>query len=99
MLEQGIPGLCLWVAFILWAFTRKTARVADSWALGRRLAWVACVAYFVTGLIGIGLLTSVPQTCLLLLFTGWIAVRQPIKTDKPVVNPYRIISEGKAIAQ
>jgi hypothetical protein len=73
-LEQGIPGLCLWIAFILWVLSRHSAQKEDSWHLGRRLAWFACAAYFVTGLLGTGLLTSIPQTCLMLLSTGWIAV-------------------------
>ena len=75
-LEQGIPGLVLWAAFILWVFTRQSFQRPEPWYLGRRLAWCASVAYFATGLIGIGLLTSIPQTCLLFLSTGWIAVRQ-----------------------
>jgi hypothetical protein len=29
---------------------------------GRRLAWLACVLYLGTGLIGVGLLTSIPQS-------------------------------------
>jgi hypothetical protein len=77
MLEQGVPGLCLWIAFIVWAFSRRTIQRSDPWYLGRRLAWFACAAYFVTGLIGTGLLTSIPQTCFMLLSTGWIVVRQP----------------------
>jgi hypothetical protein len=99
MLEQGVPGLCLWLAFVLWAFTRKRVTASDSWSLGRRLAWFACLSYFITGLIGIGLLTSIPQTCLILLFTGWIAVRQPISVDKPIPAPYRLSNERRVMAQ
>jgi hypothetical protein len=77
MLEQGIPGLCLWVAFLVWIFTRYKSERTDPWFLGRRLMWVASLAYFLTGLIGVGLFTSIPHTCLMLLSTGWIAVRRP----------------------
>ena len=73
LLELGIPGLCLWVGFIVWVFTRPVVSRKDPWSFGRRLAWFTMAAYFATGLIGIGLLTSIPQTCLLLLTTGWIA--------------------------
>lgn len=73
MLEQGIPGLCLWIVFLMWALLRRANPRSNPWALGRLLAWFACVIYFFTGLIGVGLLTSIPQTCLLLLFTGWVA--------------------------
>jgi len=80
MLEQGVPGLCLWIAFLLWMFTRGNPHRVDPWFLGRRLMWVASLVYFLTGLLGIGLLTSIPQTCLMLLGMGWIAVRQPAAT-------------------
>lgn len=86
MLEQGIPGLCLWIAFILWALTRTSLQKEDPWHLGRRLAWFACAAYFVTGVLGTGLLTSIPQTCLMLLSTGWIAVDRPKAVDERVAS-------------
>ncbi len=73
MLEQGIVGLGLWIAFIIWLFTRQGGDPTDSWFLGRRLAWVTCASYFAAGLIGTGLLTSIPQTCLFLLSVGWVA--------------------------
>ena len=81
-LEQGLPGLCLWVAFVMWVFT-CSVRIAletreDPWQLARRLAWVGCVGNFALGLTGTGLFTSVPQTCLMLVSVGWIAVRSPI---------------------
>jgi hypothetical protein len=73
LLELGLPGLCLWVGFIAWVFTRRVAYWQDPWTFGRRLAWFTAATYFATAFIGIGLLTSIPQTCLLLLTTGWIA--------------------------
>ena len=77
-LEQGVPGLCLWAAFIMWALTRPLKIRNDAWYLARRLAWVVCGASFASAPTGTGLLTSVPQTCLMLLSLGWIAVRSPI---------------------
>lgn len=77
VLEQGVFGLCLWVAFIVWAFTRRTTRRTDEWFIGRRLLWVVCASFFATGMIGTGLLTSIPGTALLLVGLGWVAVRQP----------------------
>jgi hypothetical protein len=77
VLEQGVLGLCLWAGFIIWVFTRRTTRRGDAWFLGRRLLWVACAAFFMTGMIGTGLLTSIPGTALMLLSIGWVAVRQP----------------------
>jgi hypothetical protein len=72
LLEQGIPGLLLWVGFIFWVLLFAGARSRRSSVLGRRLAWYATMAYFVVGLTGLGLLTSIPQTTLLMLSVGWI---------------------------
>ncbi len=72
LLELGIPGLCLWAGFVVWIFTRRVAYRQDPWSFGRRVAWFTAAAYFASGLIGIGLLTSIPQTCLLLLTAGWL---------------------------
>jgi hypothetical protein len=76
MLEQGILGLLLWIAFIIWLFMRRKGDPSDSWHQGRRLAWWAAMMAFGTGLIGIGLFTSIPQSCLLLINAGWIAARE-----------------------
>jgi hypothetical protein len=73
MMEQGAPGLILWVAFLCWAMGRGLFRKAADWRLGHYLALCVCVAYFSTGLVGVGTLTSIPQTCLLMMATGWLA--------------------------
>lgn len=78
MLEQGIFGLCLWLGFLIWLFTRREKGHFDSWSQGRRLAWWACFLCFGTGLIGIGILVSIPQTALLMINAGWIAARQRV---------------------
>jgi len=77
LLEQGIIGVFLWIAFIAWALTRRTTPRGDGWLLGRRLLWFAIGGYFAQGLIGIGLLTAVPFSALFLMGLGWIVVRQP----------------------
>jgi hypothetical protein len=77
-LEQGVPGLCLWAAFIMWVFTRSFLAPNDAWHLARRLAWVVGAADFALAMTGTGLFTSVPHTCLMLVSVGWIAVRSPI---------------------
>lgn len=84
MLEQGILGLVLWSAFIIWLLSRRNDNRFDSWFVGRRLAWVACAALFLTGLIGTGLFTSVPQTALFLLLAGSVAARQPANAEQPL---------------
>jgi hypothetical protein len=72
-LEQGIPGLLLWLAFIFWVITRPLPLETDPWYLGKWLARVAFVFCFMTAPTGMGLLTSIPGTALILVFAGWIA--------------------------
>jgi O-antigen ligase len=77
-LEQGIPGLALWLAFIVWLFTRAAPRRDDPWFAGRWLARLFCAISFATAPLGTGLLNAVPQTALVLLFAGWIAAPQAV---------------------
>jgi hypothetical protein len=86
MLELGIPGLCIWLAFIFWVFTRAAPMRSDPWFIGRRLAYVACLLYLGTGVIGLGLLTWVPGTALLLFLIGWVAVPNTIQVA--VADPF-----------
>ena len=98
MLEQGITGLTIWIAFVLWIITRRDQDPADSWYLGRRLAKVACAVFFVTALTGTGLLTSIPQTSLFFLLVGWVGARQP-KTESTLVVPSCVPGEVQTPAQ
>jgi hypothetical protein len=78
VLEQGLPGLALWLLFIAWVLVRSPGRMRDSWKLGRRLAWVTFAAAFFSGLLGMGMFTSVPQTVVMLMMMGWFVVaRKP----------------------
>ena len=70
-LEQGVPGLLLWVFFIAWVLSRRPGRFGDSWLLGRRLAWAACLSLFGAGMLGIGMMASIPQTAVMLMLIGW----------------------------
>jgi hypothetical protein len=86
MTELGIPGLAMWIAFIFWVFTRAAPRRTDTWFIGRRLAYVSSVMFLALGVIGLGLLTWVPGTAMLLFLIGWIAV--PNKLRVPVADPW-----------
>ena len=91
-IEEGLPGLTLWVAFIGWAFLRWPARGKDPWALGRLLGWVTCGVLFFSGLTGVGLLSSVPQTVLMLITMGWFAGRvspAPVGAFRRALSPSR----------
>src|SRR5260370_17001383 len=48
LLEQGLVGLALWVAFIVWELIRPQPSKSDSWFVGPRLAWVTCPVYLAT---------------------------------------------------
>ena len=71
---------------------RRPGGAKDGWALGRLLGWVAAGTFFFSGLTGIGLLSSVPQTVLMLITMGWfvtaprasaVAVRSQQIVPKP----------------
>jgi hypothetical protein len=75
LLETGIVGLALWAGFIIWFVLGSAAFVRDLWRPSRRIGWVCCIGYFGVGMIGIGMLTAVPQTALMLLLLGWVGAR------------------------
>ena len=85
LLELGVPGLVMWVLFIAWVFTRPHVRRTDMFYLARRLAWIACAASFAFGFIGVGLFTSIPQTAIVFMLLGWIAVPEVRRAPAPNV--------------
>jgi hypothetical protein len=88
LLEQGVIGLGLWLAFIAWWLTRRAAFCDHPWQSGRVVAFATCILYFGSGLIGTGLLTSIPQTVLLLLSLGWSVVKpETLRTFEAARRP------------
>ena len=73
MLEQGIPGLIMWVTFAGWLFTRGFKLRGGPWEYARRLSWILVSALFLSATIGLGLLASIPQSSIFLLLAGWVA--------------------------
>jgi hypothetical protein len=72
--EQGIIGFLIWIAFIVWFLSqRRRAFSKGTWSTARKLAWWLCAATLGTGWIGLGLLTAIPSTAILLLSMGWSA--------------------------
>jgi hypothetical protein len=101
-LEQGIPGLTLWAGFILWVFSRWPRRSDDEWLLGRRLGWFDCMWVFFSGLTGIGMLTSVPQTTIMLLTMGWFLTAtqtRPAWVQQRAVVPSRRRADISPVSQ
>lgn len=85
VLEQGIIGLAVWIAFLIWVFAKRMKRGRRGNAtLSMR---IACVTVFGTGVLGTGLLAAIPSTILLFLMMGSL-VRQtaPIAESVPIRN-------------
>jgi hypothetical protein len=81
--EQGVIGLGLWIGFIIWFLYRRVKLGGKvPWAGSRRLVWSLSVLALVTGLIGMGMLTAVPTTALLLLGMGWAATPMAVEGDE-----------------
>jgi hypothetical protein len=87
-IEQGLPGLTLWLAFLAWVFLRWPGRAQDGWGLGRLLGWVCCGVFFFSALTGTGLLSSVPQTVLMLITMGWFRGRPQTRAAGAYDVPY-----------
>jgi hypothetical protein len=90
--EQGVIGLLLWISFVVWFLSR--ARIAFAkvpWANSRRMAW--CLAAFSLGTawIGLGFLTSIPQTAIQLLGIGWT-------TALPMGDPRQAQRDGAQLS-
>jgi hypothetical protein len=88
-LEEGLVGLALWLSFLLWFLVSSAAFVKTVWQSGRRVAWVCCLAYFLTGPIGIGLFTSVPGSLVLFLLMGWVSVKPPVEQMRAASMPLK----------
>jgi hypothetical protein len=72
--EQGIIGLAMWLGFIVWFLLRfKNVFAKGPWATCRRLVWCVSLFAFGTGAIGLGMLTALPQTPIMLLGIGFVA--------------------------
>lgn len=94
LLEQGIVGLLLWIGFLVWFVTNRATFVKDQWLTGRRMAWYLCLLTFLIGVIGMGMLSSVPNSFMFLMCLGWTAVSPvraaataPIQVTRPRGTP------------
>ena len=84
--EQGILGLGLWLGFLAWFLSRYSQRGAGSWTSTRRMVWCLSAFGFGTAWIGLGMLTAIPGTALMLLGMGWVAA--PPAAEARVVRRY-----------
>lgn len=71
LLEQGVPGLLLWLGFLAWLVGQWPGRI-DFWDFGRRLMWLAALLTFLGGLLGTGVMIAVPAAMMLFLNVGFV---------------------------
>jgi hypothetical protein len=88
LLEQGVPGLLLWIAFVVWAARHRPRLTEDPSSFGRLLLWLLCMVGFSTAVIGIGLMTAIPQTPMFFVALGYSIVpcperRKPSRSARP----------------
>jgi hypothetical protein len=83
LLEQGVIGLLLWVGFVIWFVTNRAGFAKDEWLTGRRMAWYLCILSFLIGVIGLGMLSSIPNSFMFLLCVGWTSVSPVAAVAKP----------------
>lgn len=94
--EQGIIGLLLWIAFVLWYVSRgRGAFSKGNWATSRRTLFGLSAFVLCTAWIGNGLLTTIPNTALTMLAIGWTSV--PLATSP--TGKRRFALSGRAFTQ
>jgi hypothetical protein len=72
LLEQGVAGLALWIAFIVWFAGRRPTDTRDPWVFGKNLMWWVSLTNFATGILGTGLMTAIPVSMLFFLGIGFV---------------------------
>lgn len=75
-MELGVPGLLLWLSFIIWFTTSSQASSRAVLRGGRRVAWVCVMTIWGISFIGLGTLTAIPASATMLLLMGWVATRE-----------------------
>ncbi len=82
LLEQGIPGLGLWLAFAATVAFASQAFRPSPMRPGRVVFWLYSCISFCTAAIGTGMMTAIPQTAFLMFYAGSILVTPPIDADR-----------------
>jgi hypothetical protein len=70
MLEQGVPGLVLFLAFVTWYVKQKRSKGDPDYFL-KTFIFFSTFTTIATAFIGIGMMTSIPGTAFLLLGLGY----------------------------
>ena len=85
--EQSIIGLLLWIGFVGWFFSRgRVAFAPHPWTNTRRMVWCLNAFWLGTAWIGLGVLTSIPNSVTLLLGIGWTTTLAAASESKTVAR-------------
>jgi len=71
LVDQGLVGIGLWLAFLAWLFSHPPARrLGTPWGLGVLMMFALCLTNWGTAFIGSGTLSSIPGSVMLLVQMG-----------------------------
>ncbi|HEX8439463.1 hypothetical protein [Archangium sp.] len=97
-LEQGLPGLMLWLCFLGWLATRLPPRRRGAPVVADRMMWVSMLVMWMTAFLGTGTLSSIPGSALLLLWMGAVVgmrrpapAKAPVPATPPRVGPLEVV--------
>jgi hypothetical protein len=82
--EQGLLGLCAWVAFTVYVLAQNPLRLTRFGEVAGIAMWMVCAFGWLQAFIGTGLLTSIPGTALLMLYMGMLASHRAQGTAPPL---------------
>ena len=74
-IEEGVLGVVLWLGLVLWSMSKLPFGRRNAGDMVGPAMWIFCAGSWFSGLIGAGVLSSVPTTVLLLSQMGAVAVR------------------------
>ena len=90
MLEQGVPGLLVWLSFMVWVLLRPLEKRSDAWRLGLRLSRTYLAIVFALAATGTGMLNSTPGTAVLLMLVGWLSTARFTLAAQKTAAPNRV---------
>jgi len=78
--DQGLPGLLLWMGFLAWVFSKPVSFTPrTSWEITMVMAYSFAIVSWLTAVIGTGVLSSVPGTVMLLTYMGLVIQYRSLK--------------------
>ena len=94
LLEEGLPGLLGWLAFVVWVLGRSAPGIHRRGARAVGM-WIFCAGTWLSGLIGVGILAAIPTTMLLMLYLGELSAGA--RGQSPARKPSWNLTEARAM--